>query len=132
MTHPDDPQWRQAPHNLEAEQALLGAMLIDPAAFERCADFLEPDHFFDPLHQQIYDAAGKLITAGKRVTPTTIKTFFETAAPVSSTESVPQYLGRLATNATTIINAKDYGQTIRDLATRRELIVIGKDMVNAA
>ena len=45
---------------------------------------------------------------------------------------MPQYLGRLAANATTIINARDYGRTIHDLATRRQLIMIGEDMVNAA
>ncbi|MCK9911593.1 hypothetical protein MXD81_20735, partial [Microbacteriaceae bacterium K1510] len=58
--------------------------------------------------------------------------FFETAEPISPTLTVPQYLGTLAANATTIINAEDYGRTIYDLATRRALIIIGEDLVNNA
>src|SRR5690606_826550 len=68
----------------------------------------------------------------KQATPITLKTFFENAEPIDATMTVPQYLGRLAANATTIINAEDYGRTIYDLATRRSLIVIGEDMVNTA
>jgi replicative DNA helicase len=124
--------FRQAPHNLEAEQALLGAILVNNEAMDRVSSFLEPHHFYDPLHQQIYETAGKLIHAGKQATPITLRTFFETAEPISPTLTVPQYLGTLAANATTIINAHDYGRTIYDLATRRTLIIIGEDMVNNA
>ena len=74
----------------------------------------------------------KLIASGKQATPITLRTFFENAEPIDATLTVPQYLGRLAANATTIINARDYGRTIHDLATRRQLILIGEDMVNAA
>ena len=123
---------RAAPHNLEAEQALLGAILINNEAHDRVSGFLEPYQFFDPLHQLIYETAAKLIAAGKQVTPITLKTFFESAEPIGSGLSAPAYLGQLATNATTIINVRDYGQTIRDLWTRRQMILIGEDMVNAA
>ncbi|KAB2942754.1 replicative DNA helicase [Hyphomicrobium sp.] len=124
--------FRQAPHNLEAEQALLGAILVNNEAMDRVSAFLDPHHFYDPLHQQIYETAGKLIHAGKQATPITLRTFFETAEPISPTLTVPQYLGTLAANATTIINAEDYGRTVYDLATRRALIIIGEDMVNNA
>jgi replicative DNA helicase len=60
--------FRTAPHNLEAEQGLLGAILINNAAHDRVSDFLEPEHFFDPLHRQIYEHAAKLITSGKQAT----------------------------------------------------------------
>ncbi|HWB47345.1 MAG TPA: replicative DNA helicase [Hyphomicrobiaceae bacterium] len=129
---PDALPFRAAPHNLEAEQALLGAILINNEAHDRVSGFLEPQHFFDPLHQQIYETAAALIAAGKSATPVTLKTFFENAEPVDATTTVPQYLGRLAANATTIINVRDYARTIYDLATRRQLILIGGDMVNAA
>ena len=99
---------------------------------DRVSAFLEPHHFFDPLHQQIYETAGKLIHVGKQATPITLTTFFENAEPISASLTVPQYLGTLAANATTIINAEDYGRTVYDLATRRALIIIGEDMVNAA
>jgi replicative DNA helicase len=123
---------RAAPHNIDAEQALLGAMLVNNEAHDRVSSFLDPHHFFDPLHQQIYETAAKLIASGKQATPVTLRTFFESAAPIEPGLTVPQYLGRLAANATTIINALDYGRTIHDLAIRRQLILIGEDMVNSA
>jgi replicative DNA helicase len=128
----DSLPFRQAPHNLEAEQALLGAILVNNEAMDRVSAFLDPQHFYDPLHQQIYETAAKLIHVGKQATPITMRTFFETAEPISPTLSVPQYLGTLAASATTIINAEDYGRTVFDLATRRALIIIGEDMVNGA
>lgn len=124
--------FRQAPHNLEAEQALLGAILVNNEALDRVSSFLSPAHFFDPLHGRIFETLATLIHAGKSATPITVKTFFENTDPIDSETSVPQYLGRLAANATTIINAAEYGRTIYDLATRRALIVIGEDLVNTA
>jgi len=130
--HDDDPLYREPPRNLDAEQALLGAILVNNDAHDRVAGVLEPAHFFDPLHQQIYETAAKLIAEGKRANPVTLKGYFESAEPISSTETVPQYLGRLAANATTIINVRDYARTIVNLWTRRQLILTGEDMVNAA
>ena len=124
--------FRQPPHNLEAEQALLGAILVNNEALDRVSGFLSPPHFFEPLHGRIYETLATLIHAGKTATPITVKTFFENAEPIDSRTTVPQYLGKLAANATTIINAAEYGRTIYDLATRRALIVIGEDMVNTA
>jgi RecA-family ATPase len=123
---------RPAPHSLEAEQALLGAGFIDNRVFERVS-FLETHHFFDALHQQIFETAQKLIAAGTRANPTTLGSFFESAAPISATETVPQYLGRLRSDeAPTIINAESYARTIVELWNRRELLRIGEEMVNAA
>lgn len=129
----DDPvQFRQPPHNIEAEQALLGAILVNNEAHDRISQFLAVEHFYDPLHGQIYDVLTKLIQAGKQATPITLKTFFENAEPIDANLTVPQYLGRLAANATSILNVEEYGRTIYDLATRRALIMVGEDMVNAA
>ena len=128
---PELPVFRDAPHNLEAEQALLGAILVNNEAVDRVSGFLKPEHFFDPLHGRIFETAAKLIMGGKRATPITLKTFFQNDEPVGEL-SVPQYLGRLAANATTIINAEDYGRTVYDLAVRRQLIDIGETMVNTA
>ena len=127
-----DREMRAAPHNIEAEQALLGAILINNEARNRVSGFLEAHHFFDPLHQQIFETLSKLIASGKQATPITLRTFFETAEPIDATTTVPVYLGKLAVNATTIINARDYGRTIHDLYTRRQLIIMCGDMVNAA
>jgi replicative DNA helicase len=128
---PETPTFRAPPHNFEAEQALLGAILVNNEACDRVSSFLKAEHFFDALHGRIYDHAAKLIWAGKRATPITLKTFFQGDEPVGEL-TVPQYLGRLAANATTIINAEDYGRTIYDLAIRRNLIQIGEGMVNTA
>jgi replicative DNA helicase len=124
--------FRQAPHNIEAEQALLGAILVNNEAMDRVSAFLDMTHFYDPLHAQIFEIAAKLIQAGKQATPVTLRTFFETAERVTADLTVPQYLGRLAASATTIINATDYGRTIYDLSTRRALIMIGEEMVTTA
>ena len=123
--------FRQAPHNIEAEQALLGAVLINNESFDRVSGFLQPNHFFEPLHGRLFEVMAKLIQAGKHASPITLKTFFDTEPPIGEL-TVAQYLGRLAAAATTIINAQAYGRTIYDLAVRRELIVIGEDMVNVA
>jgi replicative DNA helicase len=125
------PQYRSAPHNIEAEQALLGAILINNEAFDRVSDFLEPKHFFEGIHEQIFDLAGRLIRSGKRVSPVTLKTFFPTDLLIEGL-TITQYLARLAAEATTIINAADYGQTIYDLFIRRELISVGTDIANQA
>ena len=125
------PAYRTAPHNIEAEQSLLGAILVNNDAFYRVSDFLEPKHFFEPIHQTIYETAGSLIRMGKVATPVTLKTFLPAETDIGGM-TVGQYLARLAAEATTIINAQDYGRTIYDMAPRRDLIRIGEDMVNVA
>src|SRR5215471_12486745 len=128
---PPDHTYRSAPHNIEAEQSLLGAILVNNDAFYRVSDFLEPKHFFEPIHLSIYEIAGSLIRMGKLATPVTLKTFLPADADIGGA-TVGQYLARLAAEATTIINAQDYGRTIYDLSLRRDLIQIGEEMVNVA
>src|SRR3974390_195832 len=125
------PAYRAAPHNIEAEQALLGAILVNNEALYRVSDFLEPQHFFEPIHHQIYDISRSLIRTGKLASPVTLKTFLPADLDIAGL-TLAQYLARLAAEATTIINAVDYGRTVYDLAIRRELIQIGEDMVNVA
>ena len=121
---------RIPPHNVEAEQALLGAILINNDAFDRVSDFLRSEHFVEEIHRRIFEIAGSMIRAGKLATPVTLKSFLGEHDVGGAT--VPQYLARLASEATTIINAYDYGRGIYDLAMRRELISVGEDMVNVA
>ncbi|MGY4569932.1 replicative DNA helicase [Bradyrhizobium pachyrhizi] len=125
------PAYRSAPHNIEAEQGLLGAILVNNDAFYRVSDFLEPKHFFETIHQQIYETAGSLIRMGKVANPVTLKTFLPAELDIGGM-TVGQYLARLAAEATTIINAQDYGRTVYDLSLRRNLIQIGEDIVNVA
>src|SRR3978361_1392362 len=128
---PGTPVYRSAPHNIEAEQSLLGAILVNNDAFYAVTAFWGPNHFFEPIHQTIYETAGSLIRMGKIATPITLKTFVPADTDIGGM-TVGQYLARLAAEATTIINAHDYGRTIYELALRRDLIRIGEDMVNVA
>ena len=127
---PQERPYRVPPANVEAEQALLGAVLINNDAFDRVSDFLRSEHFVEEIHRRIYEIAGTMIRQGKRATPVTLKTFLGDHDLGGMT--VAQYLARLATDATTIINAYDYGRSIYDLALRRDLIKIGEDVVNVA
>jgi replicative DNA helicase len=122
--------YRISPHNLDAEQALLGAILVNNDAYFRVSDFLEPQHFHEDVHRRIFEVATTLIRAGKLATPITLKTFLGDQDLGGLT--IPQYLARLAAEATTVINAEAYGRTIYDLAIRRRLITIGEEMVNTA
>lgn len=131
LVTPETPAYRQAPHNVEAEQALLGAILVNNEAYYRVADFLEPKHFFDPLHLKIFEIVQSLIRANKLASPITLKTFLEHSGDVAGL-TPSQYLARMAAEATTVINAEDYGRNIYDLAIRRNLVLIGEDMVNIA
>lgn len=119
------------PHNIEAEQALLGAIFINNDALYRVSDFLRSDHFFEPLHRAIFDVMVRLIEGNKLASPITLKNFLPPDLDIGGM-SLTQYLARLAAEATTVINAADYGRTIYDLAIRRELINIADDIRDTA
>ena len=125
------PTYRTLPHNLEAEQALLGAILINNEALNQVATFLEPPHFYLPVHGRILEAILKMIERGQIASPVTLKHYFDNDDSLSDVGGA-QYLARLAGSAVTIINAEHYGRAIYDLAMRRELISIGEEMVNEA
>ncbi len=127
----EDVVFRQPPHNLEAEQALLGAILVNNLAYNRVSDFLRPEHFADPLHGRIYDALARLIERNQVASPVTIKPYFETDEGLMQAGGFV-YLARLATQSAGIINAADYGRLVHDLHLRRELIDIGEQTVNNA
>ncbi|MDB5507216.1 MAG: Replicative helicase [Devosia sp.] len=126
----EEKSFRLAPHNVEAEQALLGAILVNNEAFYRVSDFLDPLHFYEPIHREIYEICAKIIRAGKVATPITLKTFLPDNLIADVTMS--QYLARLAQEATTVINAADFGRAVHDLAIRRQLILIGEEMTATA
>lgn len=123
--------YRESPNNVEAEQAVLGAVLVNNAAYGAVSGVLASNHFYEPIHRKIYDVAGELIRLGKSVTPITLKTFLP-AGDMIGDMTVAQYVIRLAVNAVTVVNAVDYAKAIVDLAARRQLIIIGQDMVDVA
>ncbi|MBL4784596.1 MAG: replicative DNA helicase [Cohaesibacteraceae bacterium] len=122
---------RSSPQNIEAEQQLIGAILVNNETYYRVSDFLEAEHFYDPNHKDLFEKMGQLIRSGKIASPVTLKTFYPVELRVADM-SMAQYMLRLTAQATTIINAEDYGRVINDLAVRRNLIQVGTDMVNIA
>ena len=128
---PDSEPIRIPPYNTDAEQALLGAILINNATYSRVSEFLQAEHFGNAVHGRIFASIGKLIESGQRADPVTLKGLFDQDTALASIGG-SQYLARLATSAVTIINAEDYGRIIHDLYQRRELITIGEDVVNDA
>ena len=128
---PEPTPLRQPPQNFEAEQGLLGAILTNNHAFEKVSDFLQPEHFADPVHGRIYEACGRLIEKGQLANPVTLKALFDQDGALTEIGGA-QYLVRLAAAVVTVVNVQDYGRTIFDLYLRRQLIAIGEDMVNDA
>ncbi len=123
--------YRDKPHNLEAEQGLLAAILVNNRAYEQVSEFLIPDHFSDPVHGRIFAACGHLIDRGQLANPVTLKQLFDQDVGLKDVDGA-QYLIDLATSVVTVINAADYGRTIHDAYLRRELIDLGEDVVNDA
>lgn len=122
---------RETPGSIEVEQALLGAILINNEAYYHVSDFLRAEHFLEAVHATIFQVVGQLIEKGKVATPITAKTVI---GDVDLGAGVPvmAYLVRLAGEATTVINSKEYGRIIYELALRRGLIHIGSEIVNNA
>lgn len=109
------------PHTFEAEQALLGAILLNNQAFDRVAGFLKGEHFFDPINGRIYDACRELIEQGKTASPPTMAPFFKND-PALKDAGGARYLARLAGSAVTIVNAGDYGRAILETWMQRRCL----------
>ena len=122
---------RTPPTNTEAEQALLSAILRNNHNYERVADFLQPQHFADPLHGRIFEACGKLIDRGQIANSITLKNLFETDADLAP-QGGPQYIADLASVPISIIDVEHYARTVHDLHLRRALIDLGESIVNDA
>jgi replicative DNA helicase len=117
-------------HNIQAEQALLGGILIHNAAYGIALKYVEAAHFFEPLHQKIFEVCGQLIDAGKVADPIILRTFLP-ADLVAEDVTIQQYMARLAANAIGVVGAADYARNIRDLADRRTLAQIAYGLMPA-
>ncbi len=127
----EDIRLREPPHNFEAEQALLGAILINNAAYQRVAEFLRPEHFADPLHGKLFDSLSRLIERGQVVSAVTLKTYVEQDEDMKAAGGAT-YLARLAAASVHVIDATAFGQAVHDLYLRRQLIDLGEGVVNGA
>ncbi len=116
---------------MQAEQALLGALLSNNRAYERVSEFLKPEHFVDPVHGRIYQAIARRVDGGQLADAITLKAEFEHSDALHEVGGIA-YLGQLLAAMVGIINAGEYGRTIYDAWMRRQLIELGETMVNNA
>lgn len=117
----DDREMRLAPANIEAEQALLGAILVNNDAYSLVQEFLLPEHFYDPIHKETYRVIAGMIDAGKSPNPVTVKQHLP-EVELAEGMTVAKYLARMAAEAVTIINGRDYGEAILEMSIRRGVI----------
>ena len=122
---------RALPNNIEAEQAVLGALLVNNEVYDRLGAFLLPEHFYDPVHGQIYEIAGQRITKGQIASPITLKPVFENDEGIAPLGGAA-YLLRLADAAISVFNVLDYGRLVYDMSVRRDLIRLGEDIADGA
>ena len=119
------------PHNLEAEQALLGSLMFDNAVFERLSDRLRGSHFYEPFHQRLFEAIEDHIRQGLLAEPTILMERFK-RDPAFEEFGGLRYLADLVDRAPPAANAPDYARVIYDLALRRDLIRIGGEIIKEA
>ena len=119
------------PQNVEAEAALLGALMIDNRLVEDIQLRLKPHHFFEPLHGRIYEAVLRMTDKNMVANPVTLKPIF--AADEAMREvGGPAYLAQLTGSGAAVIGARDFAAQIYDLALLRALVGVGRDMVEGA
>ncbi|WP_144185599.1 replicative DNA helicase [Elioraea rosea] len=122
---------RAPPANVEAEQALLGALLANNKAYERVSEFLAPDHFADPVHGRIFAAIARRIERGQLANAVTLKADLEASDALEEVGGTA-YLAQLLTAMVGIVNAAEYGRVVHDCWLRRQLVDIGEEVVNRA
>ncbi|WP_416349426.1 replicative DNA helicase [Pararhodobacter sp.] len=115
------------PSNIEAEQQLLGAILTNNDVYDRVSSLVRSEHFFEPVHRRIFDIAAARIQKNALASPVTIKAFMEDDEGLKELGG-PSYLARIAGAAIASYAARDYAQMIYDLAVRRDLIQLGRDI----
>jgi replicative DNA helicase len=120
-----------APANIEAEQALIGIILFDNAAYERLSDQLRPQHFYEPFHARLFQAMEEHIRKGQLAEPIVLMERFK-RDPAFEELGGLRYLADLVDRAPPAANIGDYGRVIYDLALRRELIRIGGEIAQVA
>jgi replicative DNA helicase len=119
------------PQNIEAEAALLGALMIDNRLVEDVQLRLKPHHFFEPLHGRIYEAVLRMTDKNMVANPVTLKPIFDADEAMREVGG-PSYLAQLTGSGAAVIGARDFAAQIYDLALLRALVGVGRDMVEGA
>lgn len=127
----DQPEGVTLPQNVEAEAALLGAMMIDNRVAEDALQRLRPEHFFDPLHGRVYEQIAFLVGENRLANPVTLRPLFATDVAMQE-RGGPAYLAQLTGNPASLIGARAFADQIYDLAVLRALVTVGRDMIDGA
>jgi replicative DNA helicase len=122
---------REPPHNFEAEQAVLGSILVNNASYSGVAEFLKPEHFADPLHGHLYQALVALLERGQMVNAITLKTYAEQNEDLKKIGG-PKYLASLMAASVHALDVVTMGRLVQDLAVRRQLIEVANGALSAA
>ena len=121
--------FKELPNNIEAEQAVIGSILVSNEIFDEINLILSSNNFYDPIHQKIFSAIENLIFRGMLANPITLKSYFEDE---KDDLNVPDYLVKVTKFSTSIRQALEYSKIIYDMFVRRELIKISENTIDTA
>jgi replicative DNA helicase len=122
-------QFKELPNNIEAEQAVIGSILVSNDIFDEISTIISSINFYDPMHQKIYEAIESLVYKGMLANPITLKNYFEDE---KDDLNVPEYLVKITKFSTTVRQAIEYSKIIYDMYVRRELIKISEQTIDSA
>jgi len=123
--------YKQLPHNFDAEQGIIGALLINNDVYERVSEFLRGEHFADPVHGRIYDACRQMVERGQLANPVTLKNYFDQEEALNDIGGA-KYLAKLAVSVVNSANIAGYAQEVYELYLRRKLIELGEQVSHDA
>jgi replicative DNA helicase len=122
-------QFKELPNNIEAEQAVIGSILVSNDIFDEISTIISSINFYDPMHQRIFEAIESLIYKGMLANPITLKNYFEDE---KDDLNVPEYLVKITKFSTSVRQAVEYSKIIYDMFVRRELIKISEQTIDSA
>ena len=122
-------KFKELPNNIEAEQSVIGSILVTNEIFDEISTIISSINFFDPMHQKIYNAIESLIYKGMLANPITLKNYFEDE---KDDLNVPEYLVKITKFSTSLRQAIEYSKIIYDMFVRRELIKISEQTIDNA
>ena len=122
-------KFKELPNNIEAEQSVIGSILVTNEIFDEVNTIVSNINFFDPMHQKIFDAIENMIYKGMLANPITLKNYFEND---KDELDVPEYLVKITKFSTSVRQAVEYSKIIYDMFVRRELIKISEETIDSA
>ena len=122
-------QFKELPNNIEAEQAVIGSLLVNNEIFDEISTIISGINFYDPMHQKIFDAVDTLIYKGMLANPITLKNYFEDE---KDDLNIPEYLVKITKFSTSVRQALEYSKIIYDMFVRRELVKISEQTMDSA